>query len=149
MVMDSQESTLRINDRISIPGEELTFTACRSSGPGGQKVNKASTRVTLWFDVIASPSLSEEEKQRIMDRLPTRINKEGRLWVTAQQTRSQSSNRDLAKKRLAELLIEALSVPRVRRKTRVPQRVREQRLTDKKKHGRLKVARSSNIPWEP
>ena len=62
--MDS--TFLRINDRISIREEELFFTASRSSGPGGQKVNKVSSRVTLWFDVLASPSLSEEEKERIL-----------------------------------------------------------------------------------
>jgi ribosome-associated protein len=144
--MDS--TFLRINDRISIPEEELFFTASRSSGPGGQKVNKVSTRVTLWFDVLASPSLSQEEKERILEKLSTRINKEGRLWVTAQQSRSQSSNRELAKNRLAELLNEALIRPRARRKTRIPQRVREQRLTDKKKQGQLKAGRSSRISWE-
>jgi ribosome-associated protein len=146
--MELSTSVLRINDRISIPEEEFFFTASRSSGPGGQKVNKVSTRVTLWFDIPASPSLNEEDKKRILERLPTRINKEGRLWVSAQQSRSQSSNRDLAKKRLAELLSEALSVSRVRRKTRVPQRVREQRLTDKKKLGQLKAGRSSKVSME-
>jgi ribosome-associated protein len=139
---------LTINDRLSLPEEELVFTASRSGGPGGQNVNKVSSRVTLWFDVLASPSLSDEEKQRLLQKLPTRINKEGRLWVTAQQSRSQADNRELAKKRLVELLQEALFKPRPRWKTRVPRRVREGRLTEKKKHGQLKAVRSARIPWE-
>jgi ribosome-associated protein len=146
--MDSKPSSLKINDRISIPEEELLFTASRSSGPGGQNVNKVSTRVTLWFDVLNSPSLSQEDKERIIDKLAGRINKQGHLWVTAQQSRSQSANRELAKNRLAELLREALTRLRSRRKTKVPIRVREERLTDKKKRGQLKAARSSKASWE-
>jgi ribosome-associated protein len=146
--MDPQSSTLKINDRISIPEEELLFTASRSGGPGGQNVNKVSTRVTLWFDVLGSPSLSREDKECIIARLPGRVNKQGRLWVTAQQSRSQSANRELAKNRLAELLEQALTRPRIRKKTRVPLRVREERLTDKKKRGKIKSTRSSKVPWE-
>jgi ribosome-associated protein len=139
---------LQINDRLSIPEDELVFTASRSSGPGGQNVNKVSSRVTLWFDVTASPSLSEEEKQRILEKLPARISREGVLRVTAQQSRSQADNRELVKTRLVELLQEALFRPRPRRKTRVPQRVREERLTEKKKHGQIKAGRSTRIPWD-
>jgi ribosome-associated protein len=139
---------IKVSDRLSIPEEELYFTASRSSGPGGQKVNKVSTRITLWFDVLKSPSLSEEEKQGLLNKLPTRINKEGLLWINAQQTRSQLSNRELAKTRFIELLQSALIEPRARRKTRVPRRSQERRIAEKKKHGQLKAARSPKIPWE-
>lgn len=140
-----EQPGIRITDQLMIPEEELTFTASRSGGPGGQNVNKVSTRITLWFDVFGSPSLSEGQKQQITQKLPTRINKAGILWVTAQQTRSQASNKELAKSRLAELLAQALQNPIQRKRTRIPQRVQEHRLESKKKRGRLKRDRSPKI----
>lgn len=146
--MDSETGRIRITDFLSIPEKELIFTASRSSGPGGQNVNKVSTRITLWFDVLNSPSLSEEAKQLILKKLPTRINKAGLLWITVQQTRSQADNRELAKSRLGELLRQSLEKPRLRKKTRIPWGVQEQRITEKKRRGQLKVKRSPKILWE-
>ena len=146
--MEPETGQIKITNFLSIPERELIFTASRSSGPGGQKVNKVSTRITLWFDVLNSPSLSEETKQQILKKLPTRINKEGMLWVNAQQTRSQVSNRELAKDRLVELLQQALIKPRFRKKTRVPRGVQEQRIAEKKRRGQLKAKRSPKIVWE-
>lgn len=143
--MIPEQPGLKITDQLMIPEEELSFTASRSGGPGGQNVNKVSTRITLWFDVLGSSSLSEGQKQQITQRLPTRINKVGMLWVTAQQTRSQASNKELAKSRLAELLAQALQNPIKRKRTRIPQRVQEHRLESKKKRGRLKRNRSPRI----
>ena len=80
---------IRINEQISIPEEELSFTSSHSSGPGGQNVNKVSSRVTLWFDVVNSPGLSPEQKELVISRLKTRIGKDGLLRVISQQTRSQ------------------------------------------------------------
>ena len=134
---------VQITDRLFIPEDELSFTASRSSGAGGQNVNKVSTRMTLWFDVFRSPSLSEEEKRVILNKLPTRVNKAGWLWVNAQQTRSQAGNRELALQRFVELLAQALIPPRYRKKTRIPRRVREERIAEKKRRGRLKASRSS------
>ncbi|MBI5606978.1 MAG: aminoacyl-tRNA hydrolase, partial [Deltaproteobacteria bacterium] len=128
--MDSETGRIRITDFLSIPEKELIFTASRSGGPGGQNVNKVSTRITLWFDVLKSPSLSEEAKELILKKLPTRINKAGLLWITVQQTRSQADNRELAKSRLGELLRQALEKPRLRKKTRIPWGVQEQRITE-------------------
>jgi ribosome-associated protein len=146
--MDSPHSIIKISGRLSIPEDELYFTASRSSGPGGQKVNKVSTRITLWFDVLNSPSLSEEEKKDLLNKLPTRINKEGLLWINAQQSRSQLNNRELATSRFIELLQNALIKPRHRKKTRVPRRIQEQRIAEKKRHGQLKAGRSPKIQWE-
>ncbi len=146
--MDSETGRIRITDFLSIPEKELIFTASRSSGPGGQNVNKVSTRITLWFDVLNSPSLSEEAKELIFQKLPTRINRSGVLWINVQQTRSQADNRELAKLRLGELLRQALQKPRLRKKTGVPRGVREQRIAEKKKRGQLKVKRSPKILWE-
>ncbi len=146
--METDDHQVRITHFLSIPEKELIFTASRSSGPGGQNVNKVSSRITLWFDVLNSPSLREEDKQIILQKLPTRINKAGWLWVSAQQSRSQADNRELARQRLVELLQQALIKPRSRKQTRVPRRVREQRIAEKKKRGQLKAKRSPKILWE-
>ena len=132
---------ITITDRVIIPREELTFTASRSSGPGGQNVNKLSTRVTLQFDVLRSPSLTEDQKQRIFEKLKSRISKDGVLRVSCQQSRSQAANRDRAVERFVELLQEALTRRRPRRRTGVPAAARERRLEEKKRRSRVKVAR--------
>jgi ribosome-associated protein len=133
---------LFINDRLAIPSEELSFTASRSSGPGGQNVNKLSTRVTLYFDVLRSPSLSEEQKERIFAKLKSRISKDGVLRVSCQQSRSQAANRDRAVERFVELLRLALTRKRPRKTTIVPASARERRLEEKKRRGRIKAART-------
>jgi ribosome-associated protein len=138
----NKQPALGITARLSIPEDELIFTSARSSGPGGQNVNKVSTRVTLWFDVLRSPSLSEVEKRLILNVWPTRINKAGWLRVTVQQTRSQANNRALAVSRFRELLSKALVRPKRRIKTRIPWKVWEERIDEKKRHSRLKAGRA-------
>jgi ribosome-associated protein len=142
--MESEKAykrTLSITDRIFIPEEEVYYTASRSSGAGGQNVNKVSTRVTLWFDVLSSPSLSEGEKKRILEKLSTRINKSGKLWINAQETRSQADNRELARRRFIELVSRALTRSKPRKKTRVPLRIQEERISEKRRRSRLKKNR--------
>ena len=99
---------IKITDHISIPEDELSFTASLSGGPGGQNVNKVSSRVTLWFDVVNSPALSPEQKELVSRRLENRIGKDGVMRVISQQTRSQAENKELAIERFAELLQDAL-----------------------------------------
>ena len=84
---------LRINDALSIDETELDYEFARSSGPGGQNVNKVETKVTLKFDIEASRSLSAEQKGRIAERLRTRITKDGVLRVTSQRHRTREANR--------------------------------------------------------
>jgi ribosome-associated protein len=139
---------IRITDDVVISDEELRFTASRSGGPGGQNVNKVSTRVTVWFDVGRCPALSREQKQRIASRLATRMNNAGELRVISQQTRSQVQNRELAVTRLVELLREALRTDAPRVETRVPRRVEERRRQGKKERGALKRLRSTVKTWE-
>ena len=146
--MEPGKEKLKITEDLFISTDELIFTPSRSSGPGGQNVNKVNTRVTLWFDILQSPSLSQEEKQQILQKFPTRINKSGLLWVNAQQTRSQTANRESAKTRLIELLREALIKPIPRKKTRIPYKKKEERMEGKKRRGQLKATRSSKISWE-
>jgi ribosome-associated protein len=137
-----------IHEHISIPEEELVFTASHSSGPGGQNVNKVSSRVTLWFDVINSPSLSPGQKDLILRRLQNRIGKDGVLRVISQQTRSQAANRELATERFAELLRDALRQVPIRKKTRVSRAAKLRRLEEKTQHSILKSVRSKPIPIE-
>lgn len=137
-----------ITDNVEIDEEELDFTASRSSGPGGQHVNKASTRITLRFDLEATAALTAEQKELVRARLPTRISKLGILSVSAQRERSQSANRRLAVERFAELLRGALAVAADRRPTRVPGGVRRRRLRDKKHRGRLKRERARRLPGD-
>jgi ribosome-associated protein len=131
-----------INDNLSIPESEISFAASRSGGPGGQNVNKVSSRVTLSFDVVRSSALSEEQKKSILRTLATRINKDGILRIVSQRTRSQEMNREDALERFSELLRIALTPKRLRIKTRVPGAAKERRLEDKRKRTVTKQART-------
>ena len=126
---------------LEIPEGELEFVASRSGGPGGQNVNKVSSRVTLRFDVGHSGSLNEEQRTRIQRRLATRINKDGVLQVTSQRTRSQDLNRADAIERFEELLGAALREDKPRVKTRATRSSKEERLKEKRKRTTVKQAR--------
>lgn len=139
---------LQITDHVSIPEEELSFTASRSGGPGGQNVNKVSTKITLWFDLANSPSLSEEDKALITSRLGSRIDKNGVLHVVSQSTRSQLSNREMAIERFVELMQAALKRLPIRKKTRVSKGAKERRLEEKKQRSGIKRERSRKVPVE-
>ena len=139
---------VHIKNGILIGEDELSFTFSRSSKPGGQNVNKISSRVTLLFDVANSPSLSAENKNRIMTRLRTRVNKDGILRVVSQRHRSQAANREAAVERFVELLQEALKPIKFRKKTRISAAARNRRLNKKKRRSRLKQERSPTIVWD-
>jgi ribosome-associated protein len=134
---------VEINEQLTIPDEELSFEFSRSGGPGGQNVNKVSTKATLLFDVEASPSLTDVQRSRIMSRLRTRITKTGILRVSSQRHRTQRANREAAVERFAELIGEALHPKRPRRRTRMPKAVKERRLQEKKRRGELKRRRGA------
>jgi ribosome-associated protein len=134
-----------INQTLSIPESEVSYTASLSSGPGGQHVNKTSTRITLRFDVFGSPTLGEEQKAVLSRRLSGRINKEGVLQVTSQQFRSQTMNRDDALRRFVILLRGALQPRTPRKRTRPPRSAAERRLSAKKQRGERKRERSGPL----
>ena len=132
---------IEILPALAIPEAELTFTASRSGGPGGQHVNKVASRVTLRFDVAGSPSLDDEQKQRIAARLATRITKDGELLLHASRHRSQAANRLDLVQRFAELLRAALTPRRKRRKTAPTRAARERRLEGKRRRSEQKRLR--------
>jgi len=127
---------------LAIPAGEISFTASRSGGPGGQNVNKVSSKVILAFNVVQSAALSEEQKQMILGKLATRINKEGILQIASQRTRSQELNRADVLDRFSDLLRQALTPRRARVKTRVPSGAKQQRLEEKRKRSLTKQTRS-------
>jgi len=133
---------IQINNNLFISENELSFVASRSGGPGGQNVNKVSSRVTLSFDIGQSSALSGEQKAAVLRALGKRINKQGVLQIVSQRTRSQDMNRADAIERFADLLRKALTPKRPRIKTRVPAAARQSRLDTKKKRTAVKQARS-------
>jgi len=136
---------LKINDNLSIKDEEIRFTYSRSPGPGGQNVNKTATKVTLWFDVSGSASLSADQRRRLCAALSTRIGRDGRLRVSGWRHRTQSANRREVLARFVVLLASAMRPKRPRRATRPSRAARERRLREKRLRGRQKEARS----WRP
>jgi len=132
------QEILPITDQLAIPLSELDFRFSRSGGPGGQHVNRTATRVELLFDVAHSPSLTEEQRQRLLKRLAGRIDSEGILRVAAQSERSQLRNRQEAIERLQTLLRQALHIPKRRRRSKVPRWARERRLAEKRRRSETK-----------
>jgi ribosome-associated protein len=132
---DGARKQLRVNRELTIPLAEITLRASRSSGPGGQHANVTASRVEASFDVLASPSLSESQRARILARAGPR------LVAVAQDERSQTRNRELALRRLAERLARALTVPRKRRPTRPTAASRTRRLDAKRRAAQRKLGR--------
>lgn len=143
---ERREPMIPINDELAIPDEEVSFATSRSGGPGGQNVNKLETRVTVRFDVGVSPSLSEEQRQRLRERLATRITRAGVFHVTSQKHRTQAENKEAAVARFAELMAEALREEAPRKPTRVPKAARRRRLDEKRRQSQRKRDRSAGIP---
>ncbi len=132
---------LPITAGVQIPLAELTFRATPASGPGGQHVNRSSTRIELWWDAARSQSLSEEQRARVITRLGARVTADGMLRLVASATRSQARNRAEAIERFQELLATALKVVRVRKKTRPSRAAKERRLVEKKQRAARKQDR--------
>lgn len=131
---------------LTIPADELGFTAVRSGGPGGQNVNKVSTKVELRFDVRASVALGDAVKARLVAANRGRLDAHGRLVVAVDDTRSQLRNLELARERLAAMVRAALVVPRRRRATKPSRASKEARLSDKRLRGEKKRGRGGR--WE-
>lgn len=129
---------LAVNESLSIPRSELDVRVSRSSGAGGQHVNKTSSRVEIFWNVAESRALTDEQRLRLREKLASRLTTEGSIRVVASDMRSQSRNRELAEERLADLVRRALIVPRKRRATKPTRASKEARLDSKKKHSTKK-----------
>jgi ribosome-associated protein len=132
---------IRINDHISIDDGEITETFIRSSGPGGQNVNKLATAVQLRFDVRHSPSLPHEVRARLERLAGRRLTRDGVLVLIAQRHRTQERNRADAIERLVELIAAAAVRPTPRRATRPTLGSKVRRLEGKKRRGGVKALR--------
>ena len=137
---------IRITDSISIGEDELEESFVRSSGPGGQNVNKVSTAVQLRFDVRRSPSLPNDVAIRLMRLAGKRLTKEGVLVLIAQNSRTQERNRAEARDRLIELIREASVRPVPRRATKPTKAAKKKRLDGKKIRSDIKRLRTSRPP---
>ena len=140
-IMSENENEIIVNEQLRIPMSELQYRFSTSSGPGGQHANKASTRVTLIYDVAHSPSLDEEMRRVLLKRLAPYLDKDGLLQIHVQDSRSQHRNREIANGRFRELLAAALIRRKHRRPTRPNRKAVEKRLASKKKHGQRKQER--------
>jgi len=132
--------SLFVTHRIVIPDSELEESFIRSSGPGGQNVNKVSSAVQLRFDVRASPSLTDTAREALLRG--GRLTREGVLIITAQRFREQERNRADARARLAEILRRAAIPKPVRRATKIPKASKRQRLDGKKRRAEIKRGRA-------
>jgi len=131
----------RVTDTISIDDSELEESFVRSSGPGGQNVNKVSSAVQLRFDARRSPALANDVAIRLMKLAGSRLTKDGVIVIIAQQYRDQTRNRADARERLFDLIRQAAVKPTVRRATKVPKAQKKKRVEGKKHRGQIKAMR--------
>jgi ribosome-associated protein len=131
---------LRVAPGCEIDLDEIEWKFTPSGGPGGQHANRSNTRVELVFDVVASPSLDESQRARLVEKLGRSVR------VVADESRSQTRNRELAVERLRSRLAEALKVPKARRPTKQSRSAKERRLKDKREQSERKAARRRPRP---
>ncbi len=140
---DPAQEDIVVNARVRVPMAELRFSFSRSSGPGGQNVNKVNTRVTLFFDLEATTALSPAQKVRLRRRLATRIDRYGVMRVVCSRHRTQVANRRAAIDRFAELLRDGLTVQKARRKTGISRAAVLRRRAEKIRRSKVKRLRSA------
>jgi ribosome-associated protein len=135
---------LRVNDSVVIPRDELSARASRAGGAGGQHVNTSSTRIELLWNVGTTRALSEEQRERLLQKLSSRLDSEQTVRVVASDRRSQRQNRESAEARLADLVRAALVVPKKRRATKPSRAAKQARLDSKKRLSNKKRERRWN-----
>jgi ribosome-associated protein len=139
--LTASRNVLAVNGALSIPRAELDVRVSRSSGAGGQHVNKTSSRVEIFWNVRTSGAVTKAQRALLLARLDSRLNADGSIRVVASDMRSQSRNREIAEERLAEVVRRALVVQRKRKPTKPTRAAKEARLDSKKRHSRKKDER--------
>jgi len=137
----SPRNVLAVNQSLSIPRGELDVRVSRSSGAGGQHVNKTSSRVEVFWNIRTSKAVTEEQRALLLSRLQSKLTTDGSVRVVASDMRSQSRNREIAEERLGEMVRRALAVRRKRKPTKPTRAAKEARLESKKRHSRKKDER--------
>ncbi len=136
---------VKISKRFNIPDHEIHFTFSRSSGPGGQNVNKVNTKATLRFNLEATRAFPQEVKKKLRRRLSSRINQKGVITLSSDRFRSQRANREDVLQRFIRLLEEGLKEKPVRKKTTISQAAKERRLRQKHHRAKIKKARKKDF----
>lgn len=148
LVRNTMNEALVINEEITIPAGNLEISAVRSSGPGGQNVNKVSTKIELRFDVDNCLVLDSAVKMRLILLPAVKLDSEGKIIVVSQKTRSQKGNLDDALEKLKKLILFALTPPKPRKTTKVPKGTKVKRLQGKRMRGETKKLRQWNEELE-
>ncbi len=133
---------LAIHDQLSIPSGDLSWSAARSSGPGGQNVNKVATKVILRFDLDGTAALTQAQKRRLRKLAGRRLDAEGGILISAQAERSQRQNLERARASLRRLILKALVVPKRRVATKPSKSQKRRRLQDKRRQSEKKKHRA-------
>ena len=132
---------LTINDKITLPGSDLEWTAVKSSGPGGQNVNKVNSKIELSFDFESTVAIDEDTRDRLRKLAKNSLDGEGRILVKSEKTRDQGKNLADAREKLKEMVLAALVKPKVRKPTKVTKAAKKKRVADKKKVAKKKATR--------
>lgn len=138
----ADDNPVYVNGALSIPRQELDVRVSRSSGAGGQHVNKTSSRVEIFWNILSSRALTADQRARLRQKLGSRLTGEGSIRVVASDMRSQARNREIAEERLADLVARALIVAKKRRPTKPTRASKEARLDAKRRHSTKKRDRS-------
>jgi len=136
---------LLIKNKIVIPGNELEITTSRSSGAGGQHINKTETKIIIRWNIKNTSALNNIQKERVLHVLQNKLTKEGDIVIHNSESRSQQQNKENALKNLAKIIRKALYIPKKRIKTKIPKKEREKRLQEKKFLSQIKKMRSKKM----
>ena len=132
---------LTVNDKVTLLGSDLEWTAVKSSGPGGQNVNKVNSKVELTFDFEDTVALTDKVRDRLREIAKGTLDGEGRILIKSEKTRDQGKNLADAREKLKEMILQALVIPKVRKATKVSKAAKKKRVETKKKVSKKKAAR--------